>query len=579
MNILGISCFYHDSAAALVSDGLLIAAALEERFTGRKHDSEFPIKAIKFCLEKEHLKIQDIDCIVFYDKPFTKFDRILNSYIQTAPKSYAAFRKAIPVWLKQKLWLPSIIKKELHYNGPIYFLEHHLSHASGAFFTSPFDSAAVLTIDGVGEWATASIGRGTDSRVEIYKVMNYPHSVGLLYSAFTYFLGFQVNSAEYKVMGLAPYGQPVDADLIRQEIVRIFDDGSIRLNMKYFNYHYGLTMTGNSLEKLLGRQRRLPETELTDSDRDLAASIQEVTEEIIFKMARYSRRITGERNLCLSGGVALNCTAAGKLLESKLFENIHIQPASSDSGGAVGAALYMYYSLTNGRKINSQPYFTLGPEYGNVEIEYFLNQIKAPFRYFSDDHLAHYAAEQLSRGKIVGLFNGPMEFGPRALGFRSILASPVAIEMKSKINLAVKFREPFRPFAPAVLEEKASEYFTCDRPSPYMLFNFDVRPEKRSAIPAVTHVDGTARIQTVNQAQNPLFYAILKEFEKLTGLPVLLNTSFNLRGHPIVRTPKEALATFVSSGIDILIMANCVMDKKGFDPGLFEEYKIDAGRD
>ncbi|MCX6829069.1 MAG: carbamoyltransferase [candidate division Zixibacteria bacterium] len=579
MNILGISCFYHDAAAALVVDGALRAAAQEERFTGTKHDPEFPINAIRFCLEKENLDISHIDGIVFYDKPFTKFDRILQSYFQTVPKSYPAFRKAIPVWLRRKLWLPSIIKKELQYKGPIYFVEHHLSHAAGTYYTSPFERAAILTIDGVGEWATASIGKGVGNRIELSWAMNYPHSVGLLYSAFTYFLGFQVNSAEYKVMGLAPYGRPLYAELIRKELVQIFDDGSIHLNMKYFKYHYGLEMTGRRFDKLFGRTRRNPESELTDSDRDLAASIQEVTGEIILKMANHAKKITGENNLCLSGGVALNCTAAGHLLQKRIFDNIHIQPAASDCGGAVGAALYMYYSLTGADKINNQPYFTLGPSYNNEDIEKYLTGIGAPYSIRPETELIDYIAGWLSQGKIVALLYGPMEFGPRALGFRSILASPQDAAMKARINSAVKYREPFRPFAPVVLEEKVSAYFENGKSSPYMLFNFDVKPDQREKIPAVTHIDGTARIQTVNCEQNPRLYGILKEFERRTGVAVLLNTSFNLRGRPIVRTPQEAFATFISSGIDALVMENCALAKETLPAGKFENLRIATKED
>jgi carbamoyltransferase len=579
MNTLGISCFYHDSAAALVSDGRLKAAAQEERFTGIKHDSSFPINAVAFCLKKENLSIESIDHIVFYDKPFTKFDRILQSYLATVPISYLAFRKAIPIWLKEKLWLPSIIKKELHYNGPIYFIDHHLSHAAGAYYTSPFEKAAILTIDGVGEWATASIGKGAANKIELSRTMNYPHSVGLLYSAFTYFLGFQVNSAEYKVMGLAPYGKPLYTDLIRKEIVHIFDDGSIQLNLKYFDYHHSLRMTGKKFSRLFGRERRNPESELTDSDRNLAASIQEITEEIIFKMAHHTKELTGEVNLCLSGGVALNCTAAGKLLQSGLFKDIHIQPASTDSGGAAGAALYIDYALNNRPKINDQPYFTLGPSYSPDEIASFLKENEIKYSYLEENDRAKTIAAALTENKIVAFFDGAMEFGPRALGFRSILASPAAADMKTRINAAVKFREPFRPFAPVVLEQKAGNYFDHARPSPYMLFNFDVLLEKRDVIPAVTHIDGTARIQTVNETQNPRLVEILTEFEKLTGLPVLLNTSFNLRGRPIVRTPDDAFATFISSGIDLLALGNCIIDKRSLDQSRYENFKIAAGGD
>ena len=579
MNILGLSCFYHDAAAAIVKDGRLTAAAQEERFTGIKHDADLPSQAAVFCLEKAKLSMDDIDYVVFYDKPFTKFDRILASYLKTVPLSYPVFRKAIPVWLREKLWLPQIIGKKLGYSGKILFLEHHLSHAAGAYYSSPFDRAAILTVDGVGEWATASTGKGAGSKIELSRVMNYPHSVGLLYSAFTYFLGFQVNSAEYKVMGLAPYGEPKYADMIRDNIVRIFNDGSIHLNLKYFKYHYGLEMTGKKFERLFGRPKRHPESELTDSDRDIAASIQKVTEEIIFKMADHTKKITGESRLCLSGGVALNCAAAGKLLQSGMYDDIYIQPASSDSGCAAGAALYVWHSFNTVAKVQNQPYFDLGASYNAEEVRDFLRQIDAPFRTLNPEELPDYAAGQIAGGKIVALFQGAMEFGPRALGFRSILADPRANDMKERINRAVKFREPFRPFAPAVIEEKTVEYFEGSRKSPYMLFNFDVRPEKREIIPAVTHYDGTARIQTVSREDNRILYEILSRFEQRTGVAVLLNTSFNLRGHPIVRTPRDAFATFISSGIDILIMENVVLDKSNLNTEMFRAFKITGGTD
>ncbi|MEW5922529.1 MAG: carbamoyltransferase [Candidatus Zixiibacteriota bacterium] len=579
MKILGISCFYHDAAAALVIDGNLAAAALEERFTGIKHDADLPRNAIDFCLNKASATIDDLDYIIFYDKPFTKFDRILAGYIQTVPGSYPAFRKAVPVWLRKKLWLPQILKREFGFQGKVLFIEHHLSHAAGAYFSSPFDHAAILTIDGVGEWATASIGKGDGNKIEITKTMNYPHSVGLLYSAFTYFLGFEVNSAEYKIMGLAPYGNPKYVDLIKNKIVRIYEDGSIHLNMKYFKYHYGLAMTGKKFERLFGRPRRSPDSELTDSDRDIAASIQNVIEEIIFNMARCTQKLTNESRLCLSGGVALNCAAAGKLLQSGLYDDIYIQPASSDAGGAVGAALYAHYSLTGTCEKIGQPYFSLGPSYPASEIENILQEMDAPYKSINENELPRLIAEYLAEGKIVAVFHGPMEFGPRALGFRSILADSRKAEMKERINKAVKFREPFRPFAPAVLDEKAADYFEKVRKSPYMLFNFEVRPEKRSEIPAVTHIDGTARIQTVNRDDNRMLYDILTEFEKLTETAVLLNTSFNLRGHPIVLSPRDAFKTFISSGIDILVLENHIIDKKDIPSGQFSDFKIAAGHD
>lgn len=581
MNILGVSCFYHDSAAALIQDGIITAAAAEERFSGKKHDADFPGDAIAFCLEKAGLGIEEIDYITFYDKPLLKFDRILSSYLQTAPKSYGAFRKAIPIWLREKIWLPQTIKKELGYDGEILFTEHHQAHAAGAFFSSPFEQAAILTIDGVGEWATASIGRGEKNKIELLFRQDYPHSVGLLYSAFTYYLGFQVNSSEYKVMGLAPYGEPKYAELIRTKLVEIGENGAISLNMKYFHYHYGLTMTGKRFKKLFGRSRRLPEQEIEQFHKDIASSLQCVTEEIIFKMADHALDLTGEKYLCLSGGVALNCTAAGKLLKRERTKDIslYIQPAATDSGGAIGAALYVYHGLSGKREIAEQNYLRLGPSYSASDIEQFLDGHDIAARRLTEAERSKRCAEYLGHGKIVAIFQGEMEFGPRALGFRSILADPRDPEMKARINEAVKFREPFRPFAPVVLEEKASEYFDCTGPSPYMLLNFFVHPEKRSEIPAVTHVDGSSRIQTVNAGQNKALYDIIREFETLSGTPVLLNTSFNLRGHPIVRTPEQAFATFISSGIDILIMENFLIEKSSLDHEKYRRLGITAGQD
>ncbi len=579
MHILGISCFYHDAAAALIKDGGVVAGAAEERFTGKKHDPDFPINAIRFCIEKTGIAVNDLDYIVFYDKPLVKFDRILSSYMQTAPRSYAAFRRAVPLWLREKLWIPQLIKKKLGYEGKILFTEHHFSHAAGTYLSSPFNHAAILTVDGVGEWATASIGIGKNNKVEILKTMNFPHSLGLLYSTFTYLLGFQVNSSEYKVMGLASYGRPEYRELIEKELVTIHDDGSITLNMKYFNFHRGLTMSDSRLEKILGFPRRSPGEELTDNHRNLAASIQAVTEKILLKMAEYAKNITGAEYLCLSGGVALNCAAAGKLLESSLFRDVYIQPASSDSGGAIGAGLYVYYGLNPDTPRTQQNYLSLGPEYSSDEISAFLESNKIPHEELSQTEIAQKTAMEIASGKIAAIFHGPMEFGPRALGFRSIFADPRDPEMKARINKAVKFREPFRPFAPIVLEEKTSEYFACDRPSPYMLFNFEVRPDKREKVPAVTHIDGTARIQTVNPEQNRFAYEVLKSFEQLTGIPVLLNTSFNLRGHPIVRTPAEAFATFISSGIDLLVIENCLIDKNRVNIEKYSQFRIESGTD
>jgi len=579
MNILGISAYYHDSSAALVSDCRLVSAAAEERFTGIKHDNSFPVNAVEYCLSANNLKINEIDKVVFYEKPLTKFDRIISGYLETAPKSFLAFRKAIPSWLSKKLWVSQTIKKVLDYDGEIHFSDHHLSHAAGAYYCSPFDSSAIMTIDGVGEWATASIGVGDGNKIRLDKTMHYPHSVGLLYSAITYFLGFRVNSSEYKVMGLAPYGEPIYADKIKDELVRIFDDGSILLNLKYFKFHYGLVMTGKKLEKLFGRNCRQPESEITESDKNIAASIQQVAEEIVLKMAAYSRDRYQKKNLCLSGGVALNSTIAGTLKDSGLFENIYIQPASSDSGSAVGAALYLAYSLSNASKINDQPYFSLGPDYESEKIKSILAENDILFHRHRIDDIASLIAREISEGKIAALFQGPMEFGPRALGFRSIIADPRESRMKDTINKRVKFREPFRPFAPAILEERVDEFFEKGTRSSYMLFNYKVRIEKKSLIPAVIHVDGTARIQTVSRSDNERFYRIIEEFEKITGVPVVLNTSFNLRGYPIVNSPLDAIKSFVSSGIDILVMQDIVIYKQELSKEIVEKYRIDFGID
>jgi carbamoyltransferase len=560
MRILGVSCFYHDSAAALVIDGTLVAAAQEERFTRIKHDAELPVNAVAFCLSKGELKINELDYIAFYDKPFTKFDRILTGYMATPFRSYRVFLQAMPIWLRRKLWTDHVIHKELGYKGEVFYLPHHLSHAAGSFYCSPYEKAAILTIDGVGEWATASYGIGKNNRVKLLAEMHYPHSVGLLYSAFTYYLGFQVNSAEYKVMGLAPYGQARFVDLIEDKLVRIHDDGSIHLNLDYFTYYYGLAMTGSKFEKLFAHVRRVPESRLEPFHEDVAASIQVVTEKIILKMARYVREKTGLNKLCLSGGVALNCKANGLLLRKHIFDDIFVQPAAGDAGGAVGAALYAYYQLT-GEDKKPQPFFGIGPQYTGRQAKDFLHAHRIPYLEDTIDGQAARLAQLISEGKIIAVFQGAMEFGPRALGFRSILADPRVNRMKERINAAVKYREPFRPFAPAVLAEDAAEYFDCNDVSPYMLFNFSVAEDKRQVIPAVTHVDNSSRIQTVSDQDNPFLYRLLHCFKKLTGIPVLLNTSFNLRGHPIVNSPEDAQATFCSSGIDFLLLEDYLLDK------------------
>jgi carbamoyltransferase len=578
MKILGVSCFYHDSAAALVVDGSLVAAANEERFTRIKHDAELPAKAVAFCIDRAGLGINDLDYVAFYDKPLTKFERIITGYTATPFRSYRAFLRAIPVWLRRKLWVDHVIHKELGYDGEVLFLPHHLSHAAGTFFCSPFDKAAILTVDGVGEWANASYGVGYGNRVKLLAEMYYPHSVGLLYSAFTYYLGFRVNSAEYKVMGLAPYGKPRYASLIEEKLVKIHNDGSIHLNLDYFTFQYGLTMTGPRFEKLFGRPRRAPESELEPFHEDVAASIQAVTEKIVLTMARHVKERTGMDKLCMAGGVALNCKANGILLKERIFNDVYVQPASGDAGGAVGAALYTHYKLT-GEPKKQQPFFNIGPHYTDHEIKTFLDANR--IAYWEDGLDAQLAklVERIAEGKIVAIFQGALEFGPRALGFRSIVADARDNRMKEKINAAVKYREPFRPFAPAVLAEHSSEYFDCKGDFPYMLFNFTVAEDKRQIIPAVTHVDNSSRIQTVTRKDNPSFYDLLVHFKQLTGVPVLLNTSFNLRGHPIVNTPEEAFATFCSGGIDFLLMENYLIDKSQVPKEVLERFIIDTAPD
>lgn len=561
MKILGISCFYHDSAAALVVDGVLTAAASEERFTRIKHDPEFPKNAANFCLKKCGIEVGDLDYVVFYDKPFTKFDRILSGYMAQPVKSYKSFLLAAPIWLGRKLWTSQMIEKELGYQKETLFLTHHLSHAAGAFFGSPFDEGAILTIDGVGEWATASYGFGSDNKIELLKEMHYPHSVGLLYSAFTYYLGFQVNSAEYKVMGLAPYGQPEYQQLIEEKLVRICDDGSIFLNLDYFKFQYAQTMTGRKFEKLFGRPRRAPESPLEKFHENVAASIQAVTEKIVLKMATCIKEKTKSPHLCLSGGVALNATANGKLVKSGLFEDIYAQPAAGDAGGAVGAALYAHYKIS-GESKKHQPFFGIGPKFEESEIREFLVSNGIQFVDKPIGTQLAFLAQKIADGHVVGLFQGAMEFGPRALGFRSIVADPRDNRMKEKINAAVKYREPFRPFAPAVLKEKAPEYFDCNADAPYMIINYTVHEDKRKVIPAVTHIDNSSRIQTVSKEENPIFYRLIDEIARLTGVPVVLNTSFNLRGYPIVNTPREAVETFCTGGIDFLLLERYILSKR-----------------
>ena len=566
MYILGISCFYHDAAACLIKDGKIVAAASEERFTRKKYDESFPINAIKYCLKEAGITIDEIDYIGFYDKPFLKFERILSTYLSVFPRGLISFYSALPIWLKKKLWIPQIIRKELNYKGKIIFIDHHLSHAASSFLVSPFEKAAILTLDGVGEWETGTKGKGEGNKITLTHSINFPHSLGLLYSAFTYYLGFRVNSAEYKVMGLASYGKPTYYDLIKKEIVDIKEDGSFKLNMKYFAYHYGLVMTSKRFHKLFGGPPRKPESEVTERHQDIAASIQKVTEEIVLKMVNSLYKETKIDNLCLAGGVALNCVANGRIWRETPFKNIFIQPAAGDAGGAVGVAFYIWNSILNKpREFIWQDNY-LGPQFSKEEIRKFLEERKIPYQELEDKDLIKKVAKLIAEGAIIGWFQGRMEWGPRALGNRSVLADPRRTDMKELVNKMIKFREEFRPFAPSILEEFAGEYLDMDIPSPYMLFTANVKEEKKKVIPAVTHVDGTSRHQTVNKKQNPRYYALLYEFYKLTGVPVLLNTSFNLRSEPIVLSPSDAYLCFMRSGLDYLVLENFLLDKKEQPP-------------
>ncbi len=590
MNILGISAFYHDSAACLVRDGEIIAAAQEERFTRKKHDASFPKNAVEFCLKKGGIHVSDLDYVGFYDKPFIKFERILETYLGIAPKGMAQYLTAIPIWLKDKLWTRSNIRKNLDYQGPVLFSEHHESHASSAFFPSPFQEAAILTMDGVGEWATSSLALGKNNKIDLLQELHFPHSLGLLYSAFTYYLGFKVNSGEYKVMGLAPYGEPKYADLIHEHLIDLKEDGSFRMNMDYFDYLGGLTMTNEKFAKVFDHPARKSETQLGQKEMDIAASLQAVTEEIMIKMARHIRQSTGMKNLCLAGGVALNCVGNGKILKENIFDNIWIQPAAGDAGGALGVALCIWHQIlgnervTNGKDSMRGAY--LGPHFEENEIKNYLDSQKIPYTQFSEVDLSQTVARDLKAGKVVGWFQGPMEFGPRALGGRSILGDPRNPKMQSTMNLKIKYRESFRPFAPSVLAEKVNEWFEMDTESPYMLMVAGVREDKRismtaeqktlfgidllnvprSEIPAITHVDYSARIQTVHEDTNKRYYDLISEFEKETQCAVLINTSFNVRGEPIVCTPEQAYRCFMRTEMDTLVLENFIIDKKDQKP-------------
>jgi len=587
MNILGISAFYHDSAACLVRDGVIAAAAQEERFTRKKHDPEFPANASKFCLASQGLTVKDLDYVVFYDKPVLKFERLLETYLTTAPKGFTSYAKALPLWLKHKLWIPDTIKNELEYDGEILFTEHHQSHAGSAFYPSPFQEAAILTIDGVGEWTTNSMGIGRDNKFSLVKEIQFPHSLGLLYSAFTYFTGFKVNSGEYKVMGLAPYGEPKYVQTIYDNLIDLKEDGSFHLNLKYFNYMAGLSMTNEEFGDLFGGPRRKPESPLGQREMDLARSIQVVVEECMLRQARFLHKESGLENLCLAGGVALNCVGNGHLLRKGPFKNLFIQPAAGDAGGALGAALCVWHGfLDQPRKANGKTdtlkASLLGPEFSNQEAIEQLSQFGAVFKQLDDQSLDTRVADLLAQDKVIGWFQGRMEFGPRALGGRSIIGDARSPSMQSKMNLKIKFRESFRPFAPAVMAEHASEYFEIECESPYMLLVADVRKERRkgmtpeqerlfgiaklniprSDIPAVTHVDYSARIQTVDREQHPRFYSLLSAFNKITGCPVLVNTSFNVRGEPIVCTPADAYACFMRTEMDCLAIGNLLLLKE-----------------
>ncbi len=585
--ILGISAFYHDSAAALIKDGEIIAAAQEERFSRKKHDDRFPKLAIEYCLKEAGITVKDLTYVAYYEKPFIKFERLLFTYLSFAPIGLASFLKAMPVWLKQKLFLKDYIQEELKFEGDIIFPEHHESHAASAFFPSPFKQAAILTMDGVGEWATSSLGKGEGNKIQLTHEIRFPHSLGLLYSAFTYFTGFRVNSGEYKLMGLAPYGEPKYVDLIKKELVDIKDDGSFHLNMKYFNYCAGLTMTNDKFHKLFGLKPRKPESKITKDYMDIASSIQVVTEEIMLKMANHLHETTGMDNLCLAGGVALNCVGNGKILKKSKFKNIWIQPASGDAGGALGAALFTWYQfLDQNRIVNDkqdlQKGSYLGPQFSREEVAEFIQSKNIPAQEYNQNDLAKKLAKIIADEKVIGFVQGRMEFGPRALGARSIIGDARSEKMQTFMNVKIKFRESFRPFAPSVLREKVSDYFDMNADSPYMLIVAPVQngrqikqdPEniflemlerlkvKRSDIPAVTHVDYSARVQTVSKDTNPFYHQVIEEFYKLTGCPVIINTSFNIRGEPIVCTPQDAYRCFMCTDMDYLVLENFLLDRR-----------------
>jgi carbamoyltransferase len=604
MIVVGISAFYHDSAAAIVRDGVIVAAAQEERFTRKKHDAGFPSNALRYCVAEAGIAWSQIDCVTFYEKPFLKFERLLETYLAFAPRGFTSFRMAIPLWLKEKLFQKSLLLEllraeaaDVDWEPKLRFTEHHESHAASAFYPSPFGEAAILTMDGVGEWATTSMGVGAGNTLALNEEIHFPHSLGLLYSAFTYYTGFKVNSGEYKVMGLAPYGEPKFAKTIMDNVIDIAPDGSFRMNMDYFDYCTGLTMTNGAFDELFGGKPRKPEELLTQRDMDLAASIQAVTEEIVLRLTRALAQKTGQKNLCLAGGVALNCVANGHVLRDGKFEQIWIQPAAGDAGGAVGAALATYYLSTGAMRTptdsDTMRGAYLGPSYDDADIAARLKSAGARFEHLSDDALVQQTAAALAAEQAVGWFQGRMEFGPRALGARSILGDARSPTMQKVLNLKVKYRESFRPFAPAVLREHVGDWFELDRDSPYMLLVAGVAPGRRRAmtaeerklwgidqlnvvrsdIPAVTHVDYSARIQTVHADTNPRFHRLLKSFQGLTGCPVLVNTSFNVRGEPIVCTPEDAFRCFMGTDVEVLAIGNCLLRKADQDPALKQNYE------
>lgn len=604
MYILGISAFYHDSAACLLKDGEIIAAAQEERFTRVKHDHSFPVNAIKYCTNFAEIDISQVTYIAFYDKPFLKFERILETHLSYAPKGITSFIKALPLWIKKKLWIREYIKDELQFDGKILFPEHHLSHAASAFFPSPFKDAAFITMDGVGEWATTSYGVGNGNNIELQADIKFPHSLGLLYSAFTYYTGFRVNSGEYKIMGLAPYGKPIYKDIIYNNLIDVKEDGSFKMNMKYFDYSVGLKMTSKKFNKLFGGPPRKPEGILTQKEMDLARSVQDVTEEIVIKIARQVYKETKKKNLCLAGGVALNCVANGKLLKTGLFEKIWIQPAAGDAGGAVGSALAVWHlHLNNPRTINKNDSMKgcyLGPEFSESFIGSYLDSNDYKYNKFNQDSLIDKVSDLINEEKVVGWFDGKMEFGPRALGARSIIGDARSSKMQKIMNLKIKYRESFRPFAPSVLAEEISNYFDIETESPYMLLVANVKQERqiemskeqsaffgidqlnivRSDIPAVTHVDYSARIQSVNASTNPRYHKLISRFNEKYGMAVIVNTSFNVRGEPIVCTPEDAYRCFMRTEMDYLVLGNYLLDKRDqkklkSDSNWQEEFQLD----